>query len=82
MSCAGCGDGGAVDGGVYFDVWTVTMVSIQSDAALSVVVSASDCTSVRVPRFAVGVRVSLFSHKAVVGLCVWYILTVCILTVD
>ena len=41
MSCVGCGDGGAVDGGVYFDVSNVTMVAIQSDGTVSVVVSAS-----------------------------------------
>ena len=35
VSCDGRGDGGAVDGGVCFDV------SIQSDATVSVVVSAS-----------------------------------------
>ena len=42
-----CGDGGAYDdgvahpGGVCFDVSRVAIVSIQSDASVSVVVSAS-----------------------------------------
>ena len=45
MSCVGCGDGGADDGGVYINVLNVSMVAIHSDAIVSVVVSAS----VRVP---------------------------------
>ena len=75
-SCVGCGDGGAVDGGVCFDVSHVTIVSIQSDASVFVVVSASVLVS------ACHDSLSGSGYKAVVGLCVWYILAVCIRTAD